>query len=331
MKNIIEVNHLTKTYESYRKAPGFLGTVKSLVRREKINVQAVRGISFEIKPGEFVGFIGPNGAGKTTTLKMLSGILWPSGGSATVLGYTPWERKDEYRRQFAIVLGQKNQLWWDLPARDTFLLNKEIYEIPTAAYEQRIRELGEVLGVAGLLEIPVRKLSLGERMKCELMNALLHKPKVLFLDEPTIGLDVVSQKAVRDFLSTWNKKEGTTMILTSHAMTDVQELCERVIVIDQGAIKYDGHLDRLVQKFADHKEITVTFSRPVIRDELLLFGEVDHFEPLRATLHVSRPEVREVAKRLLDTLPVADLLIEEAPIEEVVRSMFVNSVPQESK
>src|SRR3989338_2497563 len=281
---IISVDHLSKSYASWKKQPGFIGTIRSIAHRDKTVADAVSDMNFTIDEGEFMGFIGPNGAGKTTTLKMLSGILWPTSGSATVLGFTPWERKDEYRRQFAIVLGQKNQLWWDLPARDTFLLNKEIYEISTTAYEKRIKELGEVLGVSHLLEIPVRKLSLGERMKCELMNALLHKPKVLFLDEPTIGLDVVSQKAVRDFLSDWNKKEGTTMILTSHSMTDVQELCERVVVIDGGTIKYDGGLDRLVQKFADHKEITVTFSRPVIRDELMLFGEVDRFEPLRAIL-----------------------------------------------
>ncbi len=320
--SIINVQELTKTYDTYRKQPGLAGTLRSFVRREKISVEAVRDVSFSIEEGEFVGFIGPNGAGKTTTLKMLSGILWPTSGEASVLGHTPWKRERAYQRQFAIVLGQKNQLWWDLPARDTFLLNKEIYEISDRDFHTRVKQLGEVLDATNVFDLPVRKLSLGERMKCELVNALLHRPKVLFLDEPTIGLDVVSQQAIREFLAAQNKKEGTTIILTSHAMADVQALCPRVIVIHTGRVQYDGALAALAERVADHKDITVTFSGHVQKKNLAGFGEVTKWTPERATIQVPRERLREVAKRLLDTLPVSDLLIEEIPIEEIVRRIF---------
>ncbi len=323
--SLITVSHLSKTYESWKKPPGILGTLKSLVHREKVEVSAVTDISFEIKEGEFVGFIGPNGAGKTTTLKMLSGILWPTSGEAHVMGYVPWERRREFQRQFAIVLGSKNQLWWDLPARDTFLLNKEIYEIPTKEYEKRLSQLGDALSISHLFEIPVRKLSLGERMKCELVNALLHRPRVIFLDEPTIGLDVVSQKTIRDFLRQWNREQGATIVLTSHAMADVEALCERVIVIQGGSIHYDGRLSDLVERVADHKEVVVTLREPVSQAVAEKIAPVANFSPLKIIFHVPRQDVKEVAKTILDRLPVSDLLIEEEPIEEVVRKLFLKT------
>ena len=319
---IINVHHLTKTYVSYKKQPGLLGTLKSIGRREKKIVSAVEDVSFQIEEGEFVGFIGPNGAGKTTTLKMLSGILWPTSGEATVLGHIPWKREPAFQKDFAIVLGQKNQLWWDLPAHDSFLLNKEIYSVPQKVFDKRLQQFGDLLDVGHLFTVPVNRLSLGERMKCELVNALLHEPKVLFLDEPTIGLDVVSQKAIRDFLKNWNKERGATIILTSHAMADVEALCERVMVIGDGSIKYNGPLEQLVKSVADHKEVTVTFSEAVKREQLKVFGRVDRFSLLQATIHVSRAAVPVIAKQMLEQLPVIDLNIQEVPIDEVIRKIF---------
>ena len=230
---VIEVSGLTKAFKTYKKQPGFSGAIKGLFRRQYDQTIAVKEVSFTIEPGELVGFLGPNGAGKTTTLKMLAGLLHPTGGSARVLGYVPWERHDGYRRQFALLLGQKNQLWWDLPALESLELNAKIYGIPDDVLKRTVAEMTELLNVRDKLNVAVRELSLGERMKMELIASLLHKPKVLFLDEPTIGLDVVSQKTVREFLREHNRKEKTTIVLTSHYMTDIQELCERVIIIDK--------------------------------------------------------------------------------------------------
>src|ERR1700688_20081 len=231
----IEVNGLTKAFRTYKKQPGFSGAVKGLFHRQYEQTVAVNEVSFKIEPGELVGFLGPNGAGKTTTLKMLAGLLYPTSGSAKVLGYTPWERADGYRRQFALLLGQKNQLWWDLPARESLDLNAKIYGIPRDSFERTVAEMTELLAVKDKLNVMVRELSLGERMKMELIAALLHKPRVLFLDEPTIGLDVISQKAVRQFLRDYNRRHRVTILLTSHYMADIKELCERVIVIHQGS------------------------------------------------------------------------------------------------
>lgn len=238
--SIIEVKNLTKDYEYYKKAPGIWNSVKSLFYREKLYTEAVKNISFSVDEGELVGFLGPNGAGKTTTLKMLSGILYPTSGDALVLGYTPWERKKQYQKQFSIVMGQKNQLWWDLPAMDSFILNKEIYEVPDNQFSKTIDELAELLDIKDILDVQVRKLSLGQRMKCELIAALLHQPRVLFLDEPTIGLDFASQKKMREFIKTYNEQKKTTILLTSHYIEDIKALCKRVIIIDHGEIKYDG-------------------------------------------------------------------------------------------
>src|SRR6059058_658540 len=253
----IEVSGLTKAFRTYKKQPGFRGAVKGLFRRQYEQTLAVKDVTFQIEPGELVGFLGPNGAGKTTTLKMLAGLLYPSSGSARVLGYTPWKREDGYRRQFALLLGQKNQLWWDLPARESLELNARIYGIPRDSFDRTVGEMTELLSVKDKLNVMVRELSLGERMKMELIASLLHRPKVLFLDEPTIGLDVVSQKTVREFLRRHNAKEKTTILLTSHYMTDIQELCERVIIIDRGTIFFDGRLSEVVDRFADSKVVTI--------------------------------------------------------------------------
>src|ERR1700760_649240 len=253
----IEVNGLTKTFQTYKKQPGFAGAIRGLFHRQYEQTLAVNDVRFTIEPGEFVGFLGPNGAGKTTTLKMLAGLLYPTSGSAKVLGHTPWERHDDYRRQFALVLGQKNQLWWDLPARESLELNAKIYGIPQDRFDRTVGELTELLGVREKLNVSVRELSLGERMKMELIASLLHQPKVLFLDEPTIGLDVTSQKTVRDFIRRHNAEHKTTILLTSHYMADIQELCERVIIIDHGKLFFDGKLNEIVDRFADFKLVTI--------------------------------------------------------------------------
>src|ERR1022692_905392 len=255
----IEVSSLTKSFHTYRKQPGFGGAVKGLFRRQYDQTVAVKDVSFAIQSGELVGFLVPNGAGKTTTLKMLAGLLYPTSGTAKVLGYTPWERADGYRRQFALLLGQKNQLWWDLPARESLELNAKIYGISPATLERTVAEMSELLAVRDKLNVSVRELSLGERTKMELIASLLHQPKVLFLDEPTIGLDVVSQKTVREFLRGYNASQKTTIILTSHYMTDIQELCKRVIIIDKGRIFFDGRLAQILDRFADFKILTISW------------------------------------------------------------------------
>src|SRR5437660_187834 len=257
--SVIEVQGLTKSFRTYKKNPGLSGAIKGLFRREYEMTLAVKDVTFSIEEAELVGFLGPNGAGKTTTLKMLSGLLYPTSGSAKVLGYVPWERKDGYRRQFALLLGQKNQLWWDLPARESLELNAKIYGIPKDSFERTVDEMTALLAVNDKLNVMVRELSLGERMKMELIASLLHQPKILFLDEPTIGLDVVSQKTVREFLREHNARHKTTILLTSHYMTDIQELCKRVIIIDRGAISFDGQLSQVVDRFADFKLITIQF------------------------------------------------------------------------
>lgn len=321
---VIEVAGLTKTFRTYKKAPGLWGAVRGLVRRKHEEVFAVKDVSFSIAPGELVGFLGPNGAGKTTTLKMLSGLLYPTAGSARVLGYTPWKREDGYRRQFALLLGQKNQLWWDLPASESFDLNARIYGVSRADQESCVNEMTELLGVRHKLSVSVRELSLGERAKMELVAALLHKPKVLFLDEPTIGLDVVSQKTVREFLRSYNSRNKTTILLTSHYMNDIQELCDRVIIIDHGTIFFDGKLHQVVDRFADSKLVTIQCETGAEYSlaRLSEFGEAVEQGPGVIQLKVKRDRVIPVCKALLDELPVQDIDIQEVPIEEVVRRIF---------
>jgi ABC-2 type transport system ATP-binding protein len=320
----IEVSGLSKVFRTYKKQPGFRGAVRGLFRRTYEQTLAVKDVSFTIEPGSLVGFLGPNGAGKTTTLKMLAGLLYPSSGSARVLDYVPWERDDGYRRQFALLLGQKNQLWWDLPARESLELNAQIYGIPAETMERRVTEMTELLGVRDKLNVSVRELSLGERTKMELIASLLHQPRVLFLDEPTIGLDVVSQKTVREFLREHNAKHQTTILLTSHYMTDIQELCERVIIIDHGKIFFDGLLSDVVDRFADSKLITIQCEGAAncSAEHLGKYGEVAEQAPGRIRLKVKRDRVIAVCKALLDELPVSDIDIQEVPIEEVIRRIF---------
>jgi ABC-2 type transport system ATP-binding protein len=320
----IEVNGLTKTFRTYKKQPGFGGAVRGLFRRQYEQTVAVKDVRFQIESGELVGFLGPNGAGKTTTLKMLAGLLYPTSGDARVLGYVPWQREDGYRRQFALLLGQKNQLWWDLPARESLDLNAKIYGIPDDVLERTVAEMTELLGVKDKLNVPVRELSLGERMKMELIASLLHQPKVLFLDEPTIGLDVVSQKTVREFLREHNLCHKTTILLTSHYMADIQELCKRVIIIDKGTIFFDGRLSEVLDRFADFKLITIHCEggADCPTDNLGKYGEVVEKSPGRIQLKVKRDRVIPVCKALLDELPVSDIDIQEVPIEEVIRRIF---------
>jgi len=322
--SIIEVKNLKKTYEYYKKKPGLLASVTGLFSREKLLAEAVKGIDFTIEEGELVGFVGPNGAGKTTTLKMLSGILYPSGGEAKVLGHTPWERKKEYQKQFALVMGQKNQLWWDLPAQESFILNKEIYEVSDEDFKAHLDELVGLLDIKEVLDIPVRKLSLGQRMKCELVAALIHQPKVLFLDEPTIGLDVVAQKNIRDFIRKYNQEKKTTIILTSHYMEDIKELCKRIIIIDSGKIIYDGSLDEVIKKYAPYKELKITFDGDGVgKDQVEIFGKLDMYEPHAITLRVERDKVRVTAGKILSSgLPVDDIFIDEVDIQRVIRRIF---------
>lgn len=324
---IIKVSNLSKTYEYYKKQPGLWASVKGLFRREKLFKKAVKEIDFEIDEGELVGFLGPNGAGKTTTLKMLSGILYPTSGEAKVLGHIPWKREPKYQKQFALVMGQKNQLWWDLPAMESFILNKEIYEVSDVDFKENLDELVELLDIKDVLDVQVRKLSLGQRMKCELVAALLHKPKVLFLDEPTIGLDVVAQKNIRDFIKDYNRKNKTTILLTSHYMEDVKELCKRVIIIEEGEIMYDGDLSSLIEKYAPYKVLKVTFEEEgVKKEDIEKYGEVVKFRPNSITLRVDRDKAKDVARDILSSdLPVDDILIDEVDISDVVREIFSNN------
>jgi ABC-2 type transport system ATP-binding protein len=321
---VIEVSNLTKAFRTYKKKPGFAGAVKGLFHRQYEQTVAVNEVSFKIEPGELVGFLGPNGAGKTTTLKMLAGLLYPTGGSAKVLGFTPWERDDGYRRQFALLLGQKNQLWWDLPARESLELNAKIYGIFKDRFEQTVGELTELLNVKDKLNVSVRELSLGERMKMELIASLLHQPKVLFLDEPTIGLDVTSQKTVRDFIRRHNAAQKTTILLTSHYMADIQELCERVIIIDHGKIFFDGKLSEIVDRFADFKLVTIQCEKinEISTENLAHYGEVVEKTSEAIKFKVKRDRVIPTCKALLDDLPVTDIDIQEVPIEDVIRQIF---------
>ena len=324
---MIEVRELSKAYQTYKKESGFWGSIKGLIHRKYETTEAVRKISFDIEEGELVGFMGPNGAGKTTTLKMLSGLLYPSSGSVNVLGYKPCERHDAYRRQFALLLGQKNQLWWDLPARESFALNAKIYGVADSDRKKTVNEISEMLQVADKLDIMVRELSLGERMKMELIASLIHQPKILFLDEPTIGLDIISQKTVRDFLKDLNKRKKTTIILTSHYMADIQELCKRVLIIDHGKLFYDGELQGILDQFADEKRINVLLEHPSmpLPEKCKSIGLIESFADGKLQIRVKKKAVIQASKDLLDMLPVADLNIEEVPVEEIIRQIYAEN------
>lgn len=326
MEKAIIVDHLIKNFEVTEKEQGLLGSISSLVSPKKKTVRALREISFSVKPGELVGFIGPNGAGKTTTLKVLSGLLYPTSGFTQVLGFDPWERKSRFLKEISLVMGQKNQLWWDLPAIETLELNRAIYEIPQKEYKKTLNGLVTMLEVKKLLKIKVRRLSLGQRMRLELVAALLHNPKVLFLDEPTIGLDLVAQQKMRDFILDYNKRYQATILLTSHNMDDLVGIAKRVIVIDKGKILFDGELRELVNRFAKDKIIKVSLSKEAGVKQLESIGKIKKLDFPEVILSVPRSATAVAAAELLQNLPVADLTIEEEPIEDIIRKVFSGQV-----
>src|SRR5438477_2154396 len=319
---IIEADGLSKTYRVYQKKEGFFGAVRGLFHREYKEVRAVDNVSFAIEPGEIVGFLGPNGAGKTTTLKMLSGLIYPTAGTAQVLGFTPWERADAFRRQFALVMGQKNQLWWDLPAADSFQLHREIYSLPADQFNRTVDELTEMFQVKELTKQPVRELSLGERMKMELIAALLHQPQLLLLDEPTIGLDVVAQATIQRCLKEYNAIRGVTMLLTSHYMRDVEALCSRVLVISHGKVIYDGPLAKITQQFGQSKLVKLHFAGDSVPNGLERFGEVTSCEGPVADLKVERGRVAEVLGVIFDQHTVIDVSVQDPPLDQVIARVF---------
>lgn len=325
--SIIEARDLVKTYRVFQKKPGLWGAVRSLVRRELKEVRAVAGVSFRIEPGEMVAFLGPNGAGKTTTLKMLSGLIYPTQGSAEVLGFVPWKREDSFRRRFSLVMGQKNQLWWDLPAGDSFQLHREIYSIPEADFQRTLGELIELFGVGDLTRQPVRELSLGERMKMELIAALLHRPQLLLLDEPTIGLDVVAQVMIQKCLKEYNATRGVTMLLTSHYMRDVEALCPRVLVINHGKVVYDGPRTGLADRFGSVKLLKLQFEGETVPAGLEQFGEVTARTGPVADLRVERTRVAQVLDAILDRYAVIDVGVQDPPLESVIARVFEEGTP----
>ncbi len=328
----ISVRNLRKTYVVPEREGGLGAALKSLFHRTTREVTAVQGISFDIQPGEIVGFLGPNGAGKTTTLKMLSGLLHPSDGEAHVLGFTPWERDRDYLGKMALIMGQRNQLAWDIPVIDSYRLNKAIFQIPEADYKRRVDELIDLLELEELVRKPVRNLSLGERMKCEIASSLLHQPKVLFLDEPTIGLDVPMQRKIRAFVADYNQRTNASIMLTSHYMADVEALCERVIVIHHGTLLYDGGLPGLISRFSPIKTIVVEFEEgATIAAEQLASIEATGGEIVSRTEHgltvrASKAGTPRVTSQLLAAVPIADLTVEDPPIEEVIERVFSSKV-----
>src|SRR5262245_5073704 len=319
---IIEATELTKIYRVAQKKEGLLGALRGLVRREYREVRAVDGVSFTIEPGEMVAFLGPNGAGKTTTLKMLSGIIYPTAGTARVLGFVPWERADVFRRRFSLVMGQKNQLWWDLPAADSFQLHREIYSLQTPDFQRTVDELTDLFGVRQLVRQPVRELSLGERMKMELIAALLHQPRLLLLDEPTIGLDVVAQVTIQKCLKEYNARRGVTMLLTSHYMRDVEALCQRVLVITHGKVIYDGPRAASPEQSGRDKLVGLHFADEQTPEGLERFGAVTKRQGPVAELKVERWRVAEVLAAILDRHTLVDMSVQDPPLDQMIARVF---------
>src|SRR4051795_1291248 len=323
--SVIEIEHLSKSYRVYQKQEGLLAAVGGLFRREYRDVQAVRDVSLAVELGEFVAFLGPNGAGKTTTLKLLSGVIYPTSGTARVLGFVPWKRDVAYRRRFALVMGQKNQLWWDLPAAESFRLHQQIYRISPDKFKHSQDELVDLLDVRRLLNQPVRELSLGERMKMELIAALLHSPDVLFLDEPTIGLDVIAQHNIQKFLKHYQEVRRITILLTSHYMKDVAALCRRVVVINHGQIVYDGSLSGIIDRFSSHKVLTMLFSNGNMPSDFSRYGEILEIAEPRAKLRVDRQQISDVLSTVLANHTLEDVSVEDPPLEEVIAQVFAQS------
>jgi ABC-2 type transport system ATP-binding protein len=324
---VIQLQNLSKTYLVPEREGGALAALRSLVNRRMTAVKAVDQISFEVTPGEIVGFLGPNGAGKTTTLKMLSGLLHPTSGTVRVLNHEPWRRKRAFLRNITLVMGQRNQLLWDIPAIDSFELNRVIYRIPPEEFRQTLAELIELLDLAPLIRKPVRNLSLGERMKCEIAAALLHRPQVLFLDEPTIGLDVTAQRRIRSFIEAYNRRYGATVLLTSHYMADVEALCNRVIVIHHGRLLFDGLLSDLVERFSPHKTIIVELPDGLSQADFQSYGEVVAQTDGQVTLRVPKSETARITGKLLADLPISDLTVEDPPFEAVIEQVFAQGEP----
>lgn len=322
MEKCIEVHHLTKNFTYYKKEDGLKGSFKNFFHREKLVKESVKDISFDIDEGEFVGFLGSNGAGKTTTLKILSGILFPTSGDVKVLGYVPWERENEFKRQFSIIMGQKNQLWWDLPAKESLYLNKCIYEIEDKDYRETVDMLAELLDVKHIMDIQVRRLSLGERMKLEIIAALLHKPKVIFLDEPTIGLDLVSQKNIRNFLKYYNKEYNTTILLTSHYMKDIEDLCSRAIVIREGSVVYDGKKEGINHLYNDKKIISIQLSSDIAPEKLEQIGKIRKIDKLNVEIEIDKERMNEVLWEVVNSLPINDFSISDIPLEEGLEQLY---------
>lgn len=330
MDKAVVVDHLIKNFEVVEKKPGLSGTFSSIFSPKKKTVRALRNISFTIQPGELVGFIGPNGAGKTTTLKILSGLLYPTSGFVEVLEHDPWNRKPEFLKQISLVMGQKNQLWWDLPAIETYELNRTIYDISKRDFQETLDELSTLLEVKKILNIPVRRLSLGQRMRLELIAALLHQPKILFLDEPTIGLDLIGQQKMRDFIYEYNHRFNATILLTSHNMNDLVDLARRVIVIDEGRIIFDGVLEELVAHFAKEKIIKLSLSKEQDIAKLEQIGKIKKIAYPEVILSVPRSTCAVAAAEILQNWPINDLTIEEIPIEEVIRKVFRGEIKSRS-
>jgi ABC-2 type transport system ATP-binding protein len=319
--NAIETRNVTRVYHTFEKEEGLKGSLKALFKKKRLTKSAVNDFTFQVEEGEFIGLIGPNGAGKTTLIKMLTGVIHPTSGTVSVLGYTPCELKDAFKKNYAVVMGQKSQLWWDLPAVDSFGLNREIYQIPDVLYRKNLNYFTELFGVEKLLNIQVRNLSLGERMKMELISSLLHNPKVLFLDEPTIGLDAVAQKQVRQFLKEINEQRGVTILLTSHYMEDIRHLCRRTIVINQGGKIYDGPLQQLLDSHKEYKTISVSFTS---NTKVLLEQEVEWLEssPFKVVVKVQKELVRPVLQEIMARYEVDDIAIEEEEIGNVVEKIY---------
>ena len=328
---VVQIQDLAKSYRVYQKKEGLAASLRGLFHREYREVKAVRGIDLAVSQGEFVAFLGPNGAGKTTTLKLLSGVINPTSGHATVMGYVPWKRENAYRRRFALVMGQKNQLWWDLPAQESFRLHQQIYRIDRESFERTRDELTELLEIRELLRQPVRELSLGERMKMELTAALLHSPDVLFLDEPTIGLDVVAQHNIQQFLKHYQDERQITILLTSHYMKDVAALCKRVVIIAQGRIEYDGSLGGIIDSFSGHKVVTLQFAVDDAMHDLERFGQVLEILPPRAKLRISRGDVPRTLAAILSQHVIEDVVVEDPPLEEVIADAFARARNDDSE
>jgi len=324
---IIDVRQLTKHYRVARKQAGMWHTLRHFFRRQYRTIEAVNDVTFRIEPGEIVGFLGPNGAGKTTTLKMLTGLIHPTSGQVSVVGHTPFARRHGFLKQITLVMGQKQQLMWDLPAADALRINAAVYRIDEQTFQHRLAELSEMLDLRAELEQPVRKLSLGQRMKAEFLAALLHQPSVLFLDEPTLGLDVNAQAAVRQFLKHYNQQYGATILMTSHYMADITALCERVMLIHEGRLRFDGGLQNLIEQFAPHREVMLELDTPIDPDVLRDFGEIESVQGRVAKLLIDRTVLTGTIDRILDRFEVVDLQIHDPPVERIIGQVFAGTIP----